>query len=99
VKWLNELPTLATLALIAGLAAGAYYLFRSGGPLGAGAPDPGGGAPASSALSAVLNQLEIGPSSLSYSDALQQTLGSPIQTLESILGWNSESSDTGDDND
>ncbi len=94
MKWLNELPMLAMLALIAGLAAGAYYLFRSGGPLGKGAPDPGGGAPATSALGAVINQFEIGKSSLSMENAEVQTFAHPIDTLSSILGFDVGSDST-----
>lgn len=56
---------------------------------GAGTPDPGGGAPSTGIVSGVANAtLEIGKSSLSYSDAATQTGGSTLTTLDTIAGGN-----------
>jgi len=70
---------------VAGLAYLAYWIYQN---LGGGAADPGGGAPSTGILSALDNQLEIGASSLSQSDATQQFLSNPFSSLGTILkGW------------
>ena len=94
MKW----ESLSFVAILAALAGGAYYLFRSGGPLGAGAPDPGGGAPATSAFEAIYNQFEIGKSSLSMGGAAQSFFSDPLGAMESILGYSpSSGTDTSSD--
>lgn len=95
-----------TLLILGIVGVGGYFAyecvqnFGSGdgicGGLGSGAPDPGGGAPANSLLDSVLNQFEIGSSSLSESDATQQFLSSPLTTIESILGFNQTNSSPDD---
>lgn len=78
------------LALLA-LGAGAYFLVKKfGQTFGAGTPDAGGGAPATSALGGIVDQLEIGHSSESYEDAASQVEASPFQSAKTIIGgwWN-----------
>jgi hypothetical protein len=84
------------LALVIGGGIGLYYILNKLG-ISPGAPDPGGGAPATGILGAVVNQLEVGSSSLSFSDALQSIVTSPLQAIESILGFGGGASDTGGD--
>ena len=80
---------------------GVYELFFSANakiPLGAGTPDPGGGAPATSFLGSVLNQFEIGSSPLSMEGSTQSIFSNPLCAIESILGWDSSGdSSTNDD--
>jgi hypothetical protein len=88
------------LFIIGGLAAigyGIYWLVTSG-PLAPGTPDPGGGAPSTGVLSSAINNLEVGDSSLSFTDALQQFVGAPLTTLGTIFGFNQgdSSGDSGD---
>lgn len=78
---------LLILGAVGALIYGVYYIVKNlGGP---GTPDPGGGAPATSVLGNLLNQtLEIGQSSESYSDALDQTVTNPFTTASTIVsGW------------
>jgi len=82
------LPLIFYVAIGVAAIAGLYYagvkIFKQ---FGAGATDPGGGAPSTGVLDGILNQTaEIGNSSLNYTGALQQTVIHPIDTLASILG-------------
>jgi len=96
-KWLP----LVYLGVLGVILYGAYKLFFSNGaPLGAGAPDPGGGAPATGVLSAIINSTtEIGSSPLSMSDALQQTFSDPLGVMSSILGLQQDTGDSSGAND
>ena len=85
------------LALVIGGGIGLYYILNKLG-ISPGSPDPGGGAPATGILGAAVNKLfEVGSSSLSFSDALQSIVTSPLQAIESILGFGGGASDTGGD--
>lgn len=68
------------------LLAGLWYL---GKKFGAGTPDPGGGRPSTGIVDGLLNHtLEIGKSPMTYTDALSQTVMHPVNTIESIFGFN-----------
>jgi hypothetical protein len=72
------------IAAVAGLYLAGVKLFKQ---FGAGAIDPGGGAPSTGVLDGILNQTaEIGKSSLNYTSALQETVTDPLGVLSSILG-------------
>lgn len=94
-------PIVPYVFLAGGILVAAYLLigklsdiFGVGGALGAGAEDPGGGAAATDALEAIDNQLEIGKSSLSQSDATQEVLKDPWGSVKSIFGYGSSASGT-----
>lgn len=84
------------LALIGGIGYGIYYVIKNVGigiP-GPGTSDPGGGAPATSTLGAIGNQvLEIGQSSLSWEDAIQQEGSNFVGVIGSIFGGSDDGSD------
>ena len=89
------------LALIGGIGYGIYYVITNGlntllpnGVPGPGTSDPGGGAPATSTLGAIGNQvLEIGQSSLSWEDAIQQEGSNFVGVIGSIFGGSDDGSD------
>jgi hypothetical protein len=70
---------------------GVYKLFTGGAAaltgLGSGTGAPGDSA---TLASKAVDQLGIGTSSLTYSNAAEQTVSSPLSTFESILGFSSE---------
>lgn len=82
------------LALIGGIGYGIYYVIKNVGIPGPGTSDPGGGAPATSTLGAIGNQvLEIGQSSLSWEDAIQQEGSNFVGVIGSIFGGSDDGSD------
>lgn len=89
----DDIGALEFLLILAGIALlgwGAYEAFNSLGlDLKPGAADPGGGAPGQSVLANLENQtLEIGNSSLSFSDAQAEVFSDPIGSVKSIVsGW------------
>jgi hypothetical protein len=80
-------PVLLGLAVLVAL----YYIVtKLQSSIGAGTPDPGGAIlPNASLLDGAINStLEVGHSSLSYTDAAGVAVSNPITTLESNFGFN-----------
>lgn len=76
---------LLILGVVVGGGIALYYLIKKLIP-GAGTPDPGGGAPAATALGSLLNQLEIGKSSESQESATEEVLAGPFSSVGAIVG-------------
>jgi hypothetical protein len=82
------LPMLFYAGLAVAAVIGAVYGFKYlKDNFGAGTPDPGGGAPSTGIIDGLLNATaEVGRSSLNYTGALQESVMSPKETIDSIVG-------------
>jgi len=81
----------AILAIVGAVGYAIYWLVTNlGTPLSSISDVLGPNNPQTPGLlgNALNNTLSIGSSSLSYTDALSQTVLNPIETIESILGFN-----------
>lgn len=82
---------LGEIAIIVALIAGVVYLlYEAFNKLSTPSPDPGGGAPGTTLLDNLLNQLEIGKSSESEASATQEVIANPFTSVGTIVGgwWN-----------